>query len=199
MYPKEAEAGSFLFREGDPVGKVYYIRSGKVKLKNITEDGKQFIVSILQTGDFICEPDRGTDAVHSLSAEVIEHSNFGVIEWKELQTLLFRHGDFAVPFMNWMMLTRRVAESKFRDLLLFGKPGALASTLIRLANCYGVLDPDGIRLELKLTHVELAEMIGTTREGVSRMLNGMKQEGIIDIRKGHIVILSLAALRKICQ
>lgn len=199
MYPKRAESGSYLFWEGEPTGKLYYIRSGKVKLRKSTEDGKDFILSILQAGDMLCEPDDGMRAVHSFSAEAIEDAELGVIQWKDLEILLYRHGDFAVRFMNWMALMHRVTESKFRDLLLFGKPGALASTLIRLANSYGVATPEGILIRLKLTNSELADFVGTTRESVNRMLSGLKDEGTIELRKGCILILNLNALKQICQ
>jgi len=199
MYPKTAEAGSYLFWEGEPTGKLYYIKSGKVKLRKSTEEGKDFILSILQAGDMLCEPGDGMNAVHTFSAEVIEDTRLGVIQWRDLEILLYRHGDFAVKFMNWMALMHRVTESKFRDLLLFGKPGALASTLIRLANSYGVLGSEGIAISLMLTNTELAEFIGTTRESVNRMLNGLREEGVIDIRKGRLIILNLKALQTICQ
>ncbi len=199
MYPKRAEAGTYLFWEGEPTGKLYYIRSGKVKLRKSTEEGKDFILSILQAGDMLCEPEDGMRAVHSFSAEVIEDAELGVIQWSDLEILLYRHGDFAVRFMNWMALMHRVTESKFRDLLLFGKPGALASTLIRLANSYGVMGADGIKIGIKLTNAELADFIGTTRESVNRMLNGLRDEGTIDIRQGRIVILNLNALKTMCQ
>lgn len=199
MYPKRAEAGSTLFWEGDPMGKLYYIRSGMIKLRKSTEDGKDFILSILQPGDLLCEPDDGLRTAHSFTAEVIEDADLGVIQWKDLEILLYRHGEFAVRFMNWMALMHRVTESKFRDLLLFGKPGALASTLIRMANSYGVACVDGIRISLKLTNTELADFIGTTRESVNRMLSALKAEGTIDMRNGRIVIRSLEALRKMCN
>jgi CRP/FNR family transcriptional regulator len=199
MVPKRAEKGSFLFWEGEPTGKLYYIKSGKVKLRKTTEEGREFILSILQAGDLICEADDGRPAVHTFSAEVFEDAELGVILWEDLEMLLYRHGDYAVRFMHWMALMQRVTNSKFRDLLLFGKPGALASTLIRLANSFGTIGPDGIRINLKLTNAELADFIGTTRESVNRMLHGLREEGTIDIRKGRIVILNLAALRAICQ
>ncbi|KIL36099.1 hypothetical protein SD71_08885 [Cohnella kolymensis] len=199
MYPKRAEAGSYLFWEGDPTGKLYYLRSGKVKLRKSTEDGKDFILSIIQAGDMLCEPEDGMRAVHSFSAEVVEDADIGVIQWKDLEILLYRNGEFAVRFLNWMALLHRVTESKFRDLLLYGKPGALASTLIRLANSYGIACADGIRISIKLNNTELADFIGTTRESVNRMLNALKDEGTIDIRKGRIIILNLNALRRICH
>ncbi|MBB6671766.1 Crp/Fnr family transcriptional regulator [Cohnella nanjingensis] len=199
MYPKRAEAGSYLFWEGEAAGKLYYLRSGKVKLRKSTAEGKDFTLSILQAGDMVWEPENGMTAAYSFSAEVLEPAELGVIQWRDLEILLYRHGDFAVKFMNWMAIVHRITDSKFRDLLLYGKPGALASTLIRLANSYGVAGEEGIRISLKLTNAELADFIGTSRESVNRMLNGLKEEGTIDIRKGRIHILNLQALRRICR
>ncbi|MFC5531427.1 Crp/Fnr family transcriptional regulator [Cohnella yongneupensis] len=197
MTPKRAKAGSCLFWEGEPTGKLIYIRAGKVVLRKTTEDGKSLILSILQAGDLIGEMGGAIDTVHGYSAEVMDNAELGILTWKDLEALLAAHGDIAVPFMNWMALNRRVSESKLRDLLLFGKPGALASTLIRLANSYGIACADGIRISLKLTNTELAEFIGTTRESVNRMLNAMKDEGTIDMQPGRIVIRNLSALRQL--
>ncbi|BBH24133.1 Crp/Fnr family transcriptional regulator [Paenibacillus baekrokdamisoli] len=199
MYPKYISAGNHLFWEGDPLGKLYYIRSGKIKLLKSTEDGKQFILSILQAGDLLHEPADGFRQHHSFSAEIIENAELGVIQAKDLDSLMHRQGDLAFSFMNWMAFMQRVTESKFRDLLLFGKPGALASTLIRLTNTYGVATPDGIRINLKLTNAELADFIGATRESINRMLSTLKAEGTLSIRKGYIVVECLDALRTMSQ
>lgn len=198
MAPKRAKAGTVLFWEGEPGGKLIYVRSGKVMLRKTTEDGKSLILSILQAGDLIGELGGGQGIVHGYSAEVMDNAELGIIAWKDIDMLLVQHSDMALPFMNWMALNHRVTESKLRDLLLFGKPGALASTLIRMANSFGVAGEDGIRINLKLTNTEMAEFIGTTRESVNRMLNGLKEEGTIDMQGGRIVIRDLNALKKVC-
>ncbi|MFD0672401.1 Crp/Fnr family transcriptional regulator [Cohnella sp. GCM10027633] len=197
MSPKRAKDGNCLFWEGEPANRLIYIRSGKVMLRKTTEDGKSLILTVLQAGDLLGEFGHG-DAVHGYDAEVVDHAELGMIARADLEALLARNGDMAIPFMNWMSLNHRVTESKLRDLLLFGKPGALASTLIRLSNSYGVACADGIRISLKLTNSELADFIGTTRESVNRMLNAMKEEGTIDMHAGRIVVRRLDTLRKIC-
>jgi len=192
-------AGGFLFWEGDETENLYYIRKGKIKLRKSTEEGRDFILSILQGGDLICETMNGAGVQHSYTAEVTENAEVGVISWREFEALLQRSGDMAIRFMNWMTIAHRITQSKFRDLLLFGKSGALASTLIRLCNSYGVMGPSGIRIDLKLTNTELADFIGTTRESVNRMLHTFKEDGTIDIRGGKIYVTQLDALRRICQ
>lgn len=199
MYPKHASAGSYLFWEGDPADKLYYIRSGRVKLRKSTEAGKDFILSILQEGDLISEMGMGGDSVYSFSAEVIQDVEIGVIQQKDLDILLYRFGDFAVQFTKWMGQMHHTTQSKFRDLLMFGKSGALASTLIRLSNSCGIENENGILLGLKLTNTELADLVGSTREGVNRILNGLKEEGVISVDNGYITIRNLDHLRRNCM
>ncbi|QGG55078.1 Crp/Fnr family transcriptional regulator [Paenibacillus sp. B01] len=198
MTERRVEEGSFLFWEGEPADKLYFILSGKVKLRKSTEDGKEFILSILQEGDLTGGPEAGRQSVYGFSAEAAREARIGVIAWKELEALLLSSGELAVRWMNGMALQQRIAESKFRDLLLYGKPGALASTLIRLSNSYGRLRPNGLEIGLRLTNAELAEFIGTTRESVNRMLASMKDEGIVSVKGGLITIADLPALRRLC-
>lgn len=199
MHPKHAEAGTLLFWEGEPIGKMYYICSGKVKLRKSTEEGRDFILSIMQAGDMVYEPEDGIGTVHSFTAEVMEDAELGIIPWKDFEALLVQNGELAVRFIHWMALMQKVTASKFRDLLLYGKTGALASTLVRLANSYGIQAEDGLKINLKLTNSELADFIGTTRESVNRMLSTLREKGIVDIRKGYIHILNLDDLKSECE
>jgi len=199
MLPKRVKSGTYLLWEGEDAQNLYYIRSGRVKLRKTTEEGKDLILSLMQKGDLIGEMAHGGNVAYSFSAEVIEDAEVGVLPWKDLERLLAANGSLAFPFMNWLGHMNRVTQSKIRDLLLFGKQGALASTLIRLGNSFGIPCEDGIVLDIKLTNTEIADMIGTARESVNRMLSAYKDEGVIDIREGRIVILRLECLRKICN
>ncbi|WP_238403156.1 Crp/Fnr family transcriptional regulator [Paenibacillus mesophilus] len=199
MTMKTAAAGTRLFWEGEPAGKLYYIQSGRVKTKKTTEDGKDLILSVLGRGDLIGEFGAYGDTTHSYCAEVYEDAEIGVVQERDLEALLRRDGEFAVEFMKWIGLMNRIVQSKFRDLLLYGKPGALASTLIRMSNTYGTLDKDGIRIELKMTNSDMAELIGTTRESVNRMLSSLKEEGTISVSDNRIVIRRIDDLRRVCN
>jgi len=199
MYTKRMEAGNYLFWEGDQVEYLYYIRSGRVKVLKSTDDGKDMIMSLMKKGDLIMEMGGFGESTHHYSAEILQDAEIGIIQRKDLEILLYRHGDFALEFMSWMSLMHRMTQSKFRDMLLYGKPGALASTLIRLANSYGVATPEGISIDIKLTNSELADMIGATRESVNRMLGEMKAAGSISIKHSLITIKKLSDLRTTCN
>src|SRR5690606_19192373 len=93
-----------------------------------------------------------------------------------------------------------MTQTKFRDLMMFGKPGALCSTLIRLYNTYGEMRKDGsVMIGKKLTNTELADMIGATRESVNRMLSDLKNAGAVSNENGYMVVKNIQYLKDICH
>lgn len=199
MHSIQVPSGTYLFWEGDEPNKLFYILSGQVKLIKTTEDGKNLILSIAGQGDLIGEIGGEEDRFQSYSAEAVEQSEIGVIDYADLEKLLMEDGQFAVHFMKWLSNRSLRMQTKLRDLLLFGKMGAIASTLIRMSNTFGVAVDDGILLEARFNHTELAEMIGATRESVNRMLSSLRSDGIISMDKGQIIIHDIKSLRSICN
>ncbi|WP_243735139.1 Crp/Fnr family transcriptional regulator [Paenibacillus turpanensis] len=195
MYARKFQANTTLFWEGDPADKLFYVKSGQVKIYKTTEDGKELILYILQKGDLFGELGGLSHLHYSFNAVVTKDADIGVVQTADLEVLIYQNGEFAVDFMKWMGLTHRTTQSKFRDLLLYGKPGALASTLVRMSNSYGQPHKNGVKINVKLTNTELAQFIGTTRESVNRLLSGLKDEGVIDYDKNHIVICNLTQLK----
>ncbi|MDQ1914378.1 Crp/Fnr family transcriptional regulator [Paenibacillus sp. GD4] len=199
MYMKEIEKGSYLFWEGDQTDKLYFIMNGQVRTTKTTDSGKSLTMYLHLAGDLIGQMDPFKDSVHTFSAEAMKDSKIGVIQRKDLEILLWQHGDLAVEFMKWMGLMHRLTQTKFRDLMMFGKTGALCSLLIRLTNSYGVHRKNEIFIELKINNTEMADMIGATRESVNRMLSDLKKDDIIGYEDGHVVIKDLAYLRDVCR
>jgi CRP/FNR family transcriptional regulator len=197
MYPSSVAAGSHLFWEGDQAIKFYYIKKGQVKITKSTEDGKELILSILQKGDFYGEYGGYGELTFTFNGEVLKDTQVGIVQIKDLEILIYQYGEFAVDFIRWMGLMQRTTQSKFRDLLMFGKSGALASTLIRLTNTYGEATNTGILIKIKLTNTDLANLIGTTRESVNRLLAEFKKAGSIEVDNSYITVTDLAYLRSI--
>ncbi|MGO4889890.1 Crp/Fnr family transcriptional regulator [Anaerobacillus sp. MEB173] len=199
MKPMKEKAGTYLFWEGDSASNFYFVRSGRLKLMKTTEDGKDLILSIAKKGELLGDYSGLGNAFHSYTAAILEDVEIGVIDVQDLHNLLFEFGSFSMEFMNWLGVTYQKNQSKFRDLLLFGKKGALASTLIRMSNTYGIIRADGIKLDVKLTNTEIGDFIGMTRESVNRFLNQWRDEGTIAIVDGHIIIRKLSDLRGVCK
>ncbi|CAM3705126.1 Crp/Fnr family transcriptional regulator [Marinicrinis lubricantis] len=199
MYEHKIHAGAYLYQEGEPAKKLYYVKQGTVKLTKSTPDGKEFILHLFQKGDLLGQIDGHSDAYHQFNAIAMEGCVVGIIQMRDLEVLLWQFGELSVEFMKWMGTIQRMTETKFRDLILFGKPGALCSTLIRLYHTYGMSADNNMLISKKLTNSDLAEMIGSTRESVNRMLNDLKHRDVISMDAGYITIKDIDYLKDTCH
>lgn len=199
MKDRTVPEGSHLFWEGDTSDKLFYIKRGRVKITKTTDEGKELILYMHQDGDLIGQADPFFGTKHTFSAEVLEDSEVGVLDHTDLELLICQHCDFAIDFMKWMGSHHRITQTKFRDLMLYGKPGALCSTLIRLYNTYGEPHGDHVIINKKITHTDLSNMIGATRESVNRMLSDLRKKDAVEYEGGMIVIKDLEHLQGICH
>ena len=201
MMPKRIKKGETLFREGEMADCWYYVIEGVIKLTKTANDGNTITLSMQFNGDLIGHADSLPKSEHPFTAEALENCELGIIRRDDLESLLRQNGDLAVEFMRWIGMSQWMLQAKLRDMLLFGKNGALCSSLIRLHNSFGepLGNNGGVRITVKLSNHELAEMIGATRESVNRMLSEMKKQGTIDLVNGHLVIKDLAYLRHVCS
>jgi CRP-like cAMP-binding protein len=191
------QKGTYLFQEGEKATELYYIQSGKIQVSKITADGQELTLRICSKGDLIGELTLFCDnAKYMLNAKVLEDGVISVIKRNVLEEQLMENQKLALEFMTWMSSHFRKTQTKFRDLILHGKKGALYSTLIRLCNSYGVMKEDGILINIQLTNQELANFCGTSREVVNRLLSELRKKGVISIKKGKIKVLNLRYLRE---
>lgn len=188
--------GTFLFQEGMKAEELYIIISGKVQISKITLDGRELSLRICGENDICGELTLFTDnPKYMLSAKILEEGEIVAIRKDVLESEIFQDSTLAFEFMKWMSDHFRKTQTKFRDLVLNGKRGALFSTLIRMSNSYGVQQDDGILINLPLTNQELANFCGTSRESTNRILSELKRDNIISVKRGKISILDLQYLK----
>lgn len=190
------EKGSFLFQEGSEANELYIVLSGKVQIGKIVPDGRELTVRMCSEGDLAGELSLFSPSPkYMLNAKVTESGEAAVIYKDKLEEQLSKNNKLALELMKWMSLQHRKTQTKFRDLILHGKKGALYSTLIRLSNSYGVKSRDGIIIDVPMTNQELANFCGTSREVVNRLLSELRKVNAISIHKGIITILDLDYLK----
>ncbi|GHH98501.1 Crp/Fnr family transcriptional regulator [Neobacillus kokaensis] len=191
-----SERGRFLFQEGMAAEELYVIISGKIQISKITADGRELSLRICGENDICGELTLFTDSPrYLLSAKVLEEGKIAAIKKDVIESEIFQNSKLAYEFMKWMSDHFRKTQTKFRDLVLNGKRGALFSTLIRMTNSYGVPKGNSILIDLPLTNQELANFCGTSRESTNRILSELKRDNIISVKKGKITVLDLQYLK----
>jgi len=178
-----------IFSQGDPADAVFYIQQGKVKLKVKSKQGKEAVVAILGTGDFLGEACLIGQTVCLATAAAIAPSFILRIEKNEMLRVLHeerKFSDFFVPYM----LSRNVRiQEDLVDQLFNSSEQRLARTLLLLANFgkVGTLEP----VAPEINQETLAGMVGTTRSRISFFMNKFKKMGFIDYKDGLRVHRSL--------
>lgn len=191
------QKGSFIFQEGMEATELYLIVSGKVQISKVTQDGRELALRICGQNDICGELTLFTESPkYLLSALVLEDAEVVAIKKDLIEREIFQNPALAFEFMKWMSDHFRKTQTKFRDLVLNGKKGALFSTIIRMTNSYGIIKHGDILIDLPLTNQELANFCGTSRESTNRILNDLKREGIISVKKGKIMVHDLNYLKK---
>lgn len=193
---KVMKKDSFLFQEGMEADQLYLIRSGLVQISKLTSDGKELTLRICSQNDIVGELTLFIEkAKYMLTARMLEDGEIAVISREALENELTKNGVLAFEFMKWLSNHLRKTQTKFRDLVLNGKKGALYSTLIRMTNSYGIKQEDGILIDIPLTNQELANFCNISRESVNRMLSELRKEEIVSMQDGKVKIHDLQYLK----
>lgn len=193
----KVKRGMFLFQEGQIGENFFVVLSGKFQISKFSGDGKELCLRLCGPnaviGELMIFSENGR---YLFNGRALEDSEVLVIKNKDIEKELLVNSEFAVEFLKMMTDHFRKQHTKFRDLVLYGKKGALYSTLIRMANSYGIQTKDGILLDVPVTHQDLANFSCTSRESVNRELNTLKSKGIISFKGRKIIIHSLDYLKR---
>lgn len=192
--------GEYLFHEGDHAQHFYFVRSGQIFIMKYAESGRVLSLRLATKGSIIGElPIYEENPVYIFNAVAQSPSEVYAIEFPTLHSYLEKKPALAINLLKVIGMHMRKQHSKFRDLLLYGKKGALYSTLIRLANSYGREIDGGILISVPLTNQELANYSATARESLNRMLGELRRQNIIEMRDGLIFIKDINFLKSEIQ
>ncbi len=191
MYPK----GSLLFVEGETARGVFVLCSGKVKLTTSSSEGRTLIVRIAGAGELL-----GSSAVllaksYEMSAETVEPCQVNFIRTEEFMSWIQNDRDAMMSVARQLSGDYYAAQREIRS---FGLAQSTTEKLARLVLDWcdqgGEPTDKGMRLKVLLTHEEIAQMIGTTRETVTRLLTSLKLKKVIEIKGSTLNVMRMDTL-----
>lgn len=193
--------GSHICLEGEPVKDIFYVVSGKVILSKETVSGKELTLRICGSNDCIGEGIIfSKTGYYPLSAKALEPSTVITLDRNLFEMCLSQEPTILIECIKWLQLQNLKTQTKMRDLLLYGKKGALYSTIIRLTNTYGAFQDSGdIIIDYPLTNSDLANLCATSREVINRMLHDLKKLKVISFDKSIITVHDLDFLKNECE
>src|SRR3974390_310913 len=192
-YPKSAT----LFVEGQPARGVFILCSGRVKLSTSSADGKTMILRISEPGEVLGLPATVTGTCYELTADVIEPAQANFISRSEFLNFLKENGEAALRVAQQLGETYHAAVSEMRTIGLSHSAGEkLARFLLEWAANYPE-EKGQIRIKLTLTHEEIAQMIGSSRETVTRLPADFRKKQLIKVIGSPLVNKNKPALESI--
>lgn len=179
--------GGQIIREGDIGDALYIILSGRLKVVLYGEEGKEIVLSIMKEGDIFGEMALFDGEPRSANVEVMEDAECLVIHGNALMEYIKTHPAVAINFLSHLSRRLREADRQIGGLALLDVCGRIAHTFLGIANPGGKTEKGVVAIE-RLTHEEIAAMIGSSREVVSRALKKMAQEGYVEIEKEKFIL-----------
>lgn len=180
--------GELVFRAGGPGSHVYFLRSGQLRIGQISPLGREVILWFCLPGEIcgLAEVARGggrvVNAVACVSSEVL------AVSQEQFKLFLRLHPEAALLSMQVLSSRLRILGEMFVNLVSDDVNTRIAKLILRLSARYGTRVGHEIFLNIPLTHQEIADMVGATRQTVTGVLSSLKKQGVLSIDNHRIRI-----------
>ncbi|MGQ0811823.1 MAG: Crp/Fnr family transcriptional regulator, partial [Nitrospiraceae bacterium] len=190
--------GQYIFREGDPADYFHIVKEGTVKCIKSSLEVKACTLKILMPGDlFCCEAAVFDGACHPGTAEPMGNVSILRLNKKSYFEMLRRNPDAAMEVIKYLGKRLNEAQENAKVLALERADQRLACLLVKLTERAGVRQPDGFRLNVRLTRQDLADMVGITVETAIRIMGRFKCAKLVSGTSNRILINDLAKLKQL--
>lgn len=183
----EEEVGSSMF----------VILEGRVKISRISDDGREVILAILSEGDFFGEMSLLDGQTRSANVTAIDESELLVIRREEFLQMLHDYPQIAINLLKELAQRIRKGDEHIKSLSLQDAKGRVANTLLRIAEDYGVFRKGQVEINELPLQQDLANMAGTSRETISRVIKTLIQQAYLKKERGKIIIIDYEKFKSI--
>ncbi len=183
--------GTILFNEGDPGEAIYFIKEGKVRVTRLAAGGQEQVINVWTPGAAVGLVVLADKAPYPATAQVIEDAILFAIRVDDFLPLIPESAPLAANTFKLVGQRLRLARDTAHDLAVYSTHGRLASLLLKTAE-----EKRSSRFNLGLTHQDLAGMIGTSRETVTRVLADFRRTGCIKVEGDDFIIANEKKLKE---
>lgn len=191
---------SHVFLQGDPLENVYFIYNGKIKVYKSDVNGKEQIVAIMKKGEMFPHVGFFRKGDYPAYAEVLESSTLITVPISKFEAVLIENPELCIKVFR--VLGEKIVDlqNRLEEQILNNTYEQIIKLLIRIGQKHGKVLEDGrILLKSEFTNKDLANMIGTTRETISRTLTKMKKDELIEVDNDGNMILDIEKLMEEIQ
>ncbi len=192
---REVRRRETVYLPGDPAESLYLVNGGRVKISKVTRDGKALTLNYCGPSELFGETSLVDGSPRQEMAEAMENSMITEIARTVFEEFLSKNPSLGVGMTKLLAKRRLQLENKVETLVFRDVTSKLAELLLELAEEYGVEDSRGTLIALKITHQELANLIGSTRETVSLTLSQFKRKDLLTTEGRKVIVTDSESLR----
>ncbi len=192
-------AGDSVFFQGDPHDGIYVLESGCVRTFYSGPSGREITLAYWTPGHFVGGPEVFGGGTHMWSGTAIEASELLHIKGNDLRYLMGRFPSLAVSIVEGLVFKGKCYSALVHMLGTRSVLERLAQLLVILADLDGVGQDAEVRIERDLTHEELANMVGSTRQWVTASLDRFQKQGLVRLKGRQLVVIDVERLKRMAN
>lgn len=192
--------GILIFEKRMAGNHLFVVMKGRIKIySGLDQSNKKKTFAYLEPGDFFGEMSLLDKKGRSLSAQAMEETELLTISRKEFQRLLLEEPQFTLNVTKTLIERLRRANEEIEALTFRSLYGRVCRQILEMAKKYGKGGKSGGSIPMSVTHAELADLAGTAREMVTKVLSSLRRLRVIDYEDHRIRILSDNKLKELSQ
>ena len=195
--PRAYRKNQVIFVEEETGEYMYVVIAGKVKASKTSATGKETLLAIHQPGDFFGEMSLLDGKTSPATVSAMEDCKIATISRADFQRLLMCNERVVSQIIQVLCSRLRSVWNQVQSLSYSNADSRIRAGVLQLARRHGINDARGILINLKITHDELAKMVGTSRETVTRTLTDLQKQGIIKMADRRIIVCDAKKLAPI--
>jgi CRP/FNR family transcriptional regulator/CRP/FNR family cyclic AMP-dependent transcriptional regulator len=195
IFKKYMKNQAILMEDDESANSMFVIVNGKIRISVSGYEGKDAILAIMEPGEYFGEMSVIDGEPRSASVYAVDPTELLVLRREDLLIQIEKNPKLALSMLIEFSRRLRAADTRITSLALLGVYGRVANIVIELAQSKGRKVGNMMVIENRPTHQEIAEMSGTTRETVSRVLGKLQRSGTLIVERDKIIILRMEELK----
>jgi CRP/FNR family cyclic AMP-dependent transcriptional regulator len=194
------EEGEALALDENPEG-LLLLASGRVRVHEPSHTGGQDLTfSMIEKGTVVAKSGFAVRLSRALRVKALQPSTMLVLGWEDFEELVLRNPGVAIKTIRLLSERLAVSEGRLSDLIRKEVPARLATLILTLSEHQGIVMGDGSHmLPTRYTHQQLASMVGSNREAVTRAFGKLRKAGAVEIRDRHIYVTDVDMLNHLAE
>jgi len=176
------------------------LASGWVRVHEPSAAGPDLTITMVENGTVVGQSGFAARFSRALRVEALQPSTLLVLGWEDFENLVFRNPEVGIKTLRLLSERLGVCEARLSDMVHKEVPARLAGLILRLSEYEGLVTDDGsCRIPTRYTHQQLASLVGSNREAVTRAMGRLRREGGVEVRNRYIHVVDIHALARMVR